>query len=62
MSAADADGEYDWMDPTAGEQAARRIRAGATVRSVSRAGHHLYMENTDEFNSILVEEILRETY
>ncbi|KAK9447707.1 Alpha/Beta hydrolase protein [Limtongia smithiae] len=56
-------GDNDWMDAAAGVKAAKIMNDNG-VRSecviVSKAGHHLYLDNPDEFNSIVVNELMHE--
>ncbi|KAK9477480.1 Alpha/Beta hydrolase protein [Lipomyces japonicus] len=53
-------GERDWMDVHAGRQARDLIRANGTKSElvvVPRSGHHLYLDNPDEFNRIVKQEL-----
>jgi len=50
-------GQFDWMDPNAGRVAAAKIGAGGTAHMVSRAGHHLYMENPQDFNYLILSQV-----
>lgn len=47
-------GENDWMDAEAGEKAAEIMRQNGVkseCKIISRAGHHLYLDNPKEFNA-----------
>ncbi|KAF3917380.1 hypothetical protein ABW21_db0203553 [Orbilia brochopaga] len=56
-------GDGDWMDAQAGKEAAEAIKRDggrSRFRVVSNAGHHLYLDNYDEFNRY-VERVLVDT-
>ncbi|KAK9464963.1 Alpha/Beta hydrolase protein [Lipomyces arxii] len=56
-------GENDWMDSEAGEDAARQLRKqGVDSKCVviERAGHHLYLDNPDDFDRVVLDEMRHE--
>ncbi|KAK7203414.1 putative alpha/beta hydrolase [Myxozyma melibiosi] len=53
-------GENDWMDAEAGEKAAEIMRKNGVrseCKTISRAGHHLYLDNPEEFNAYVTTEL-----
>lgn len=53
-------GREDWMDPHGGELCSRKLRqrgVDSEVVMVSDAGHHIYLDNTDEFNRLVAAEM-----
>ena len=54
-------GEHDWMDRAGADQAQAILHEAGNhnvqVHTVSRAGHHLYLDNPAEF-AALVQEVL----
>ncbi|CAK5275774.1 unnamed protein product [Mycena citricolor] len=58
-------GDHDWMDPEGGEQSVENLRkaGNGNARSyiVNGAGHHVYLDNPDAVNSLLVKELNRKT-
>lgn len=51
------DGEEDWMDFQNAEDSRPLIQAPTKVIRVSNAGHHLYLDNPEDTNSLLIKEI-----
>ena len=51
-------GANDWMDKAHAELAATSMTVPVRIISVADAGHHLHMDNPDDFNRILAEETL----
>lgn len=49
-------GDHDWMDIEGGHEAARQLQLAkappAKVLTVPNAGHHLYLDNPEEFNRL----------
>jgi len=45
-------GDHDWMRPSGNELAAREVakRLGGSVSILRNAGHHLYMDNSEDFH------------
>lgn len=56
-------GDTDWMDPEGGAQAIENLVAAGNTHSklytVKNAGHHLYLDNADAVNKLLVKELDR---
>jgi len=65
-------GSHDWMDASAGREAARILNAesrkhrkegearengDAKVVDIQKAGHHLYLDNPEQFNDVITEEL-----
>uniref|UniRef100_L2FDQ7 Alpha/beta hydrolase, putative n=1 Tax=Colletotrichum fructicola (strain Nara gc5) TaxID=1213859 RepID=L2FDQ7_COLFN len=52
-------GENDWMDAllTATDEEKARENGSAKVKVISKAGHHLYLDNADEFNDFIRKEM-----
>ncbi|KAJ3504007.1 hypothetical protein NLJ89_g8167 [Agrocybe chaxingu] len=54
-------GDHDWMDPTGGYEAVQRLKkAGnqnARMYIVDNAGHHVYLDNKDTVNDLLMQEL-----
>ncbi|KAL5508472.1 hypothetical protein ACEPAH_6091 [Sanghuangporus vaninii] len=54
-------GEHDWMDPLGGLQSIERLRAAgnydAKMYVAERAGHHVYLDNPDYVNELLLKEL-----
>lgn len=48
-------GDDDWMDPSHGLRAVEEMTSPGKVYHVSDAGHQLFLDNPDEFNSTLSE-------
>lgn len=47
------------MDPKGGRAAAERMKVPTDLHIISMAGHHLYLENPEEFNRSVVEVVKR---
>jgi pimeloyl-ACP methyl ester carboxylesterase len=53
-------GDRDWMDASAGERVAEKMRAAGQpdrdirIAKVSGAGHHLYFDNVDDFDAAVI--------
>ena len=56
-----ADGDSDWMDPQGGSESVKRLHAAGNRDAkniiVPYAGHHLYLDNPDATNKLLVREL-----
>lgn len=56
-------GDTDWMDPEGGAKAIENLAAAGNTQTklykVKNAGHHLYLDNSDAVNRILVKELDR---
>ena len=51
-------GEEDWMDWRHAEEAMKKMSCERSVVCIPRSGHHLYIDNPDEFNRVLSRLIL----
>lgn len=51
-------GTHDWMDFRGALSVVDKIKSGCKITLIENAGHHLYLDNPDAFNDILVNEIL----
>lgn len=51
-------GDHDWMDRRHAQHAAAQMRVPVKIISVPQAGHNLHVDNPEEFNRILIEELL----
>lgn len=57
-------GKEDWMDVHGGRLCANILNATggkSTVTEIDDAGHHLYLDNTEVFNAMMVEEMKKMT-
>ncbi|RDB23285.1 putative cardiolipin-specific deacylase, mitochondrial [Hypsizygus marmoreus] len=56
-------GEHDWMDPEGGTESVERLRQAGNGHGrmyiISRAGHHVYLDNVKAVNDLLVKELDR---
>eukprot|EP01111_Echinosteliopsis_oligospora_P001518 TRINITY_DN1226_c0_g1_i1.p1 TRINITY_DN1226_c0_g1~~TRINITY_DN1226_c0_g1_i1.p1 ORF type:complete len:365 (+),score=113.37 TRINITY_DN1226_c0_g1_i1:685-1779(+) len=43
-------GQHTWMDPSAGVKLSQKLRGVSKVVQVANAGHHLYIDNHEDFN------------
>ncbi|KAI9468508.1 MAG: Alpha/Beta hydrolase protein [Benjaminiella poitrasii] len=50
-------GDHDWMDYRAAERAKRHMSAPVKVIRVVNGGHHMYLDNPEEFNHIIRREM-----
>ncbi|KAF8974625.1 Alpha/Beta hydrolase protein [Flammula alnicola] len=54
-------GDQDWMDPVGGEESLRRLKKAGNTNGkmyiIEDAGHHVYLDNTDAVNQLLVDEL-----
>jgi len=50
----DSDGTNDWMDGKAGKKASRMINAPSFFGIIPEAGHHLYLDNFETFNQVVL--------
>ncbi|ORZ00480.1 Alpha/Beta hydrolase protein [Syncephalastrum racemosum] len=50
-------GENDWMDYRAAEKAKQNMRVEAKVIRVPHGGHHMYLDNPEHFNRVVMEEL-----
>ncbi|EJU06173.1 alpha/beta-hydrolase [Dacryopinax primogenitus] len=59
-------GDHDWMDPAGGLGSVERLReAGndqARMYIIQNAGHHVYLDNADAVNQLMVDELLGKPY
>ncbi|EPZ36040.1 Alpha/beta hydrolase family domain-containing protein [Rozella allomycis CSF55] len=53
------DGEEDWMDSSHAAEAQKTLKYKSQLIHISDAGHHLYLDNAEEFNDKLVQLIQR---
>ncbi|KAH9482592.1 putative cardiolipin-specific deacylase, mitochondrial [Psilocybe cubensis] len=57
-------GDHDWMDPVGGQESVKRLRKvgndNGRMYIISNAGHHVYLDNKDEVNALLVKELERQ--
>ena len=47
----------DWMDYKAAEKAVPSMKVPAKVLRVKYGGHHMYLDNPDEFNEMMEKEL-----
>ncbi|KAF6762565.1 abhydrolase domain-containing protein 4 [Ephemerocybe angulata] len=56
-------GDHDWMDPLGGMQSVEKLRQSGNGEGkmyiINNAGHHLYLDNPDAMNSLIVKELDR---
>ncbi|KAF4619359.1 hypothetical protein D9613_005546 [Agrocybe pediades] len=56
-------GDHDWMDPVGGQESVRQLKkAGnpnAKMYIISNAGHHVYLDNKDAVNEMMVKALDR---
>ncbi|KAF8639629.1 hypothetical protein AX17_000894 [Amanita inopinata Kibby_2008] len=56
-------GEYDWMDPQGGVDSVERLRQAGNGQGrmyiVRNAGHHVYLDNPEAVNGLLIKELNR---
>ncbi|KAF8631263.1 hypothetical protein AX15_002590 [Amanita polypyramis BW_CC] len=56
-------GEHDWMDPQGGLDSVERLRQAGNGQGrmyvISNAGHHVYLDNHEAVNRLLVKELNR---
>lgn len=53
-------GSHTWMDKVTGRNLAEQLgQARATFHLVADSGHHVYIDNKDHFNSLVIAEALR---
>ncbi|KAJ2933657.1 hypothetical protein H1R20_g3423, partial [Candolleomyces eurysporus] len=54
-------GDHDWMDPLGGMQSVEQLRQAGNGEGkmyiVNNAGHHLYLDNPEAVNALLVKEL-----
>ncbi|KIJ19997.1 hypothetical protein PAXINDRAFT_166174 [Paxillus involutus ATCC 200175] len=54
-------GEHDWMDPVGGLQSVEKLRLAGNENgrmfAIPNAGHHLYLDNPDAVNDLLINEL-----
>jgi cardiolipin-specific phospholipase len=53
-------GTNDWMDFRGALTVVDKIKSDCKIVLIDNAGHHLYLDNPDAFNSSLVDEILNQ--
>ncbi|CDS11605.1 hypothetical protein LRAMOSA03868 [Lichtheimia ramosa] len=54
-------GEEDWMDYKAAEKAKAHMQVPVKVIRIPYGGHHMYLDNPDEFNNVMREELTTNT-
>lgn len=47
-------GDRDWMSADAGIQATKRLNVKSWVKVIENAGHHLYFDNPNRFNDLVI--------
>jgi cardiolipin-specific phospholipase len=47
----------DWMDYRNAEEAIKSMSVPAKVIRIPNSGHHLYLDNVEDFNQKLVDEV-----
>jgi len=56
-------GDHDWMDPVGGEESIRKLKKAGNPNGkmyiVEGAGHHVYLDNKEAVNGLLVHELDR---
>ncbi|PPQ77713.1 hypothetical protein CVT25_011148 [Psilocybe cyanescens] len=56
-------GDHDWMDPVGGQESLKRLKGvgnnNGRMYIITNAGHHVYLDNKDEVNALLVKELER---
>ncbi|KAF8307270.1 alpha/beta-hydrolase [Clavulina sp. PMI_390] len=56
-------GDHDWMDADGGREAVERMRAAGNpdgrLYVIKHAGHHLYLDNPDAVNDLILRELKR---
>jgi len=54
-------GDHDWMDPKGGYDSVQNLRQAGNKHSrlvmIPNAGHHVYLDNSEAVNKLLVEEL-----
>lgn len=50
-------GDHDWMDYKAAVKAKEFMKVPVKIFRVSDGGHHMYLDNPEEFNKIIREEM-----
>lgn len=50
-------GENDWMDYKAAEKVKHTMNVPVKIIRISDGGHHMYLENPEEFNKAIREEM-----
>lgn len=50
-------GQYDWMDYKAAEKAKEHMSVPVKVIKIASGGHHMYLENPEDFNKVIREEM-----
>ncbi|KAI9490194.1 Alpha/Beta hydrolase protein [Zychaea mexicana] len=50
-------GEWDWMDYKAAEQAKVHMKVPVKILRVKYGGHHMYLDNPDQFNEMMTKEL-----
>lgn len=47
-------GSHTWMDKDAGVEMSRKMPGAVNVTEVSDSGHHLYIDNAEDFNKVIL--------
>jgi pimeloyl-ACP methyl ester carboxylesterase len=47
-------GSHTWMDKDAGVEMSRQMPGPVTVKEVHHSGHHIYIDNADHFNKVIL--------
>jgi len=50
-------GTNDWMDYKAAEEACKKMNVYTKIYRVSEGGHHMYLDNHEEFNDVVLQEL-----
>jgi len=48
-------GSHDWMEITAAQQLQPSMSTPTSVHEISKAGHHVYLDNADEFHGRILD-------
>ncbi|KDR83388.1 hypothetical protein GALMADRAFT_235493 [Galerina marginata CBS 339.88] len=56
-------GDHDWMDPVGGQESLKQLKQAGNVNGrmyiIDNAGHHVYLDNKDAVNDLLINELER---
>lgn len=50
-------GTIDWMDYKSAEEASKQMSVYTKIYRVSEGGHHMYLDNHEEFNDVVLQEL-----
>jgi cardiolipin-specific phospholipase len=48
-------GAIDWMDYRSAEEASKKMSVYTKIYRINEGGHHMYLDNHDEFNDVVTE-------